>query len=66
MIVQQPPPIVFHQQKSIFQIDQLQESFDFLSILLSSALQRVMAGCQEEDWLYWGAETSSEDGQKGM
>ena len=66
MIVQQPPPNVFHQQKSIFQIDQLQENFDFLSIFLSSALQRVMAGCQEEDWLHWGAETSSEDGKKGM
>ena len=25
-----------------------------------------MTGCKEEHWLYWGAETSSEDGQKGM
>jgi len=25
-----------------------------------------MAGCQEEDWLHWGAEVSSEDGHKGM
>lgn len=36
-------------------------------IILARAFQRMMAtgSISKDEWLYWGAETTSEDGKKG-